>query len=1076
MKKLLLILFALAACSVSALAQPRTVTGTVLSGEDGAPLIQAAVIVKGTQIGVATDLDGRYSIRVPNNDAVLIFSYAGMESTEVKVGNQSVINVTLQPELVDVDEVMVVAFGKTKKSAFTGSATEVTSKELEKKQVSNVVNALQGKVPGVTLSSDDNQPGKSPTVNVRGRNSFSSDGGPLYVVDGVPYSGNIAMINPQDVESTVLLKDAASAALYGSRGANGVILITTKSGKASKSGDCVGTNVSATARVGGNFRGVPNYDLITDPREYMSMAYLSLLNYTQTTSPTNNLDQNRTLTLRKLLVNGKNTFNYGYFPFTVEGAMDPTTATWDQWFTYDSGTGLYSLSPNATTGRLVDAGNFGKHWIQPENWEKAMYKPGLRQEYTVSVSGRGEKLSHYFSMGYLDESAYIKGSSFKRYTARLRADYRPKKWLNMGANINYTYAFYKRQLSATYYYKNPLLALAYMAPIYPIYVRDENGEVMHDAMGNPLGDYGVGRYTGLLRRGLNNSNPIADLAVNKTGTTRNVVNARAYTDIILPYGFKVSVNAAYDFAFVDWYSMGSLLQGEAAPYGGGVDREMFHYGTFNTQQLLSWSHDFGKHHLDALLGHEFFYDFTQELEGYKKKMFDPYRIQLNAAYGEPLALSYYVAKAVEGYLMRLNYDYAERYFLSASYRRDGSSNFAKSKRWGNFFSLGLSWLISRESFMESTSSWLNMLKLKASYGLQGNDKVEGSYYDVYEISNFLSGFSTIYTETGNPFLTWETSHAVNIGIESSFLRNRLNVSIDVFYKLISDMVFRRPLAPSSGKSYIYQNIGDMQNVGVEFQVSGVLYQDKNVRWSASINGAHISNKLLKLPDEFTKNEYKGLVDGRKFYKIGSPYNNLLLVHFVGLDEQGQSLFQVKDKDGKVKTTTHFNEAVSDFYSKKYYTNIDPMIFGGFSTNVEFFGFDFSLGCSYQIGGHAIDYNYRRYMTADMGSPMHVDLRNSWRPQNTNTNVPQLAYGNPDMAPVSDRFLTSKSYFSIDNITLGYTLPQKWLSAIKLNSLRVYFVCDNVWLFSARKGFDPTLGHLMGLGRIRSVSGGVTLNF
>lgn len=1076
MKKLLLILFALAACSVSALAQPRTVTGTVLSGEDGAPLIQAAVIVKGTQIGVATDLDGRYSIRVPNNDAVLIFSYAGMESTEVKVGNQSVINVTLQPELVDVDEVMVVAFGKTKKSAFTGSATEVTSKELEKKQVSNVISALQGKVAGVTVTNGDNQPGTSPSISVRGVGSFDSNGSPLVVVDGVPYAGNLSMINPQDIENTVLLKDAASAALYGSRGANGVLLITTKSGKANKSGECIGTNVSASVRIGANFKGIPDYNLITDPKEYMALTYESLLNPFLKAYPNDPVDALRNYVfINRLFLSGPNNINY--FPYTLEGAMDPATATWDQWFNYNESTGRYSLVDAVTPGRMIEDRKGNKFWLQIDDWYAALFHPGLRQEYNVSVSGRGEKLSHYFSSSYLNERGYLIGSSFQRYTARLRADYRVNKWLNMGANLNYSYSRLKNQNTTGNEVSNPMQIAYMMAPIYPIYVRGEDKEVLHDAYGNPLGDYGTGMMGGLGRQVLPFGNPVLDNIVNRKGSVISVVNARAYTDIILPYHFKITVNAAYDFSMEAYHSMHSLLQGEAETKKGSVYRSTNYFDVFNTQQLLNWDHDFGKHHVDALLGHEFYYYHEQNLDGEKVKMFGPYRTQLSSAYGDPSVSSSAAYKAVEGYLMRVNYDYAERYFLSASYRRDGTSNFAKDKRWGNFFSVGLSWLISKESFMEPTRSWLSMLKLKASYGMQGNDRVNSTYYDTYNVTNFGDGLGTVYGTTGNPSITWETSHNVNVGFESGFFNNRLNVSLDVFYKYITDMIFRRPLPPSSGKSFVYQNIGDMRNLGTEIVISGVLYQDKNVRWTASMNGAHINNKITKLPPEYTEGEDGGRLDGLHFYKVGEPIQNLMLVHYTGVDDKGESTWQYYDKQGNLSTTTNYSTAASKLKNKKYYTNIAPKFFGGLSTAVDFFGFDFSMSFGYQIGGLDIDDMYRVLMGGgeQIGGAMHADTRNAWTPQKK-TNIPALNSDITTANAVSDRFLISRSYFSIDNITLGYTLPQKWLSAIKLTSARIYLVCDNVWLFSARKGYDPRHTEFFGAKAMRTVSGGISVTF
>ena len=1071
MRKVVLLLASLLTWIGCALGQQRTVTGVVTSAEDGTPMIQLAVQVKGTQTGVVTDADGRYSIRVASPETVLVFTYTGFETQEITVGEQTTINVVMQTANEEIDEVMVVAFGKAKKSSFTGAATAVSSKELERKQVSNVVNALAGKVPGVTVSSGDNQPGTTSTIRIRGRGSFSASSNPLYVVDGVPFDGDISSINPADVESTVLLKDAASAALYGARAANGVVMITTKSGANAR--DEGQMNVNVTAKVGYNFRGIPDYDKITDPKQYAAKYFEALYNnmvVTGSTDPMGDATAEMFAGTAKIV----------YFPFSRPGSNETVDPATEDFFIRNSD-GSFSMASNATIGRMIKGSDGNLYWLQPDDWVKASYTPNMRQEYTVSLSGRTSKANYFFSSGYLNDRGYTVGSNFSRFTSRLRGDYRPKTWLNMGGNISYS-TYTSNLLSDTDQSGDSgnIFAVAdAMSPVYPLYVRNGAKNIMIDPRnGQKIYDYGKGQYPGLTRPNFSDANPLASNMNDLSENVAQILGLRSYVDFIIPYGFKFTFNVGYDMD--DTYSTykANAFYGQSAAKGGYIAKGFSRQTTLNLQQLLNWNHAYGENHFDVLLGHEYYNYSSQNLSANRSKFFHPDATELNSAIGTPNARSYRSAYRVEGYLGRAQYDWAEKYFLSLSFRRDGSSRFAPDRRWGNFYSAGASWLISKEGFMNSTRGYLDLLKLKISYGEQGNDKIgnDYAYTDLYSLKDKNGAFSTVFESKGNPNITWESSKNFNVGLEFAFFRNRLSGGVDFFRRNVYDMLFFVSVPPSAGYSGYYDNIGAMSNMGVDFELRGVPYRNKDIEWVVSLNGGFVKNKLEKLPDQWKKSEY-GYVSGRNVYREGGAIGDLFMPEYKGVGDNGFSSWQTYDKaTNKYAVTDDYNVA-NKLENRVLFANLAPKLRGGFATQVDFFGFDFNAGFTYSLGGKQIDYTYASLMHGgkNNGEALHKDMLKSWTPEKK-TNIPMVNYARPDENSISSRFLISATYLSIDNLTLGYTFKKEWLDRIGVGSLRVYAVADNVWLFSARKGFDPRFGGGVGYKVVRTISGGINLTF
>lgn len=1064
MRKVVLLLASLLTWIGCALGQQRTVTGVVTSAEDGTPMIQLAVQVKGTQTGVVTDADGRYSIRVASPETVLVFTYTGFETQEITVGEQTTINVVMQTANEEIDEVMVVAFGKTKKSTFTGSAAAVGSAELERKQVSNVLNALSGKVPGVTVSSGDNQPGKSSSIRIRGEGSFSASSAPLYVVDGAPFDGDISSINPADVESTVLLKDAASAALYGARAANGVVMITTKSGANAR--DEGSMNVNVTAKVGYNFRGIPDYDKVTDPKEYVAKYFEAIYNPYREQKPTATEQQIYNLALSRIL-GAKGLI---YFPFTKE---DPAAA----WFV-PNGDGTWKMNPDVTVGRLIKDGAGTEYWLQPDDWNKEAYSPNMRQEYTVSLSGRTSKANYFFSAGYLNDKGYTVRSSFERFTTRLRGDYRPKTWLNLGANLSY--AGYKtNQLDASITASsgssaNIFAMTNFAAPIYPIYVRDGEKKIVKTETGRIVYDFGDGQFPLRRRPYLAQANPLAMNTYDYNDRVAHIIGVRGNADFILPYGFRISLVGGFDAD--NTYATRSLnpFYGQYADAGGEISKSFDRQTSFNVQQLLTWNHSYGHNNIDVLLGHEFYETDESELEGTKMGIFRPTNRELDGAINTPNTSSARSIYRIEGFLGRLQYDWAERYFVTVSFRRDGSSNFAKAHRWGNFGSIGASWLISKEAFMESTRGFLDLLKLKASYGVQGNDNLPAGssfvYMDLYRLTNNDNNYASSFYRKGNPDLTWETSHNINVGLEFAFFRNRLTGSVDLYQRQVTDMLFQVSVPLSSGYSYYWDNIGAMSNRGIDFELRGVPYKDRNIQWSIYVNGGVVKNRLDKLPDQWKVNEY-GYISGNNIYKEGGTLYDLFIPKYEGVDDKGHSLWKTATGTTNNYDLTSLNE------NRTLFKDVSSLMRGGFGTNVDFFGFDFNASMTYGIGGRGFDGTYQSLMHSGNrnGTAWHKDILKSWT-ESKHSNIPKVDILDRDANSTSDRFLVSRSYLAIDNLTLGYTFKKEWMDRIGIGSLRVYAVADNVWLFSARKGYDPRFGGGVGYKAIRTISGGLHLTF
>ena len=673
-------------------AQVTKVTGTVISEEDGLPVVGASILVKGTAVGTVTDMDGKFQLpNVPSSAKTLVISFIGMATQEVAIKPN--LNITLKPDTETLEEVVVVAYGTAKKSSFTGSAATIKADKITKQQNSNVSKALEGAVSGVQITSSTGQPGSEASIFVRGIGSISASKKPLIVVDGVPYEGSLNSINNADIESMTILKDAAANSLYGARGANGVVMITTKKGINGK------TTVSLDAKWGINSRGVKAYKTIRDAGQYYEMFWEALKNA------------------------------------NISTGMGQAAAAWDASQNLVASLGGYNVYDVAnnqlidpTTGRL----NPNAHQLYSEDWQEDPFKNGLRQEYNISIKGGSEKTSFYASLNYLDDDSYLRNSNFKRYTGRLKVDNQTASWLKTGFNMAYAQTTTNSPNVGGSNYSSLFFFGQNIAPIYPIYRHDAEGNMIYDSNGNPAYDYGV--TDGHTRPYGANANPYAQLVNDIREYTYDIISAKAYAEVKFLKDFKFTFNLSADNMNLTQVDFQTPIGGDALNVNGRSYRYAQRYFALNTNQLLTYEKDFGDHHIDVLLGHEVKSDKLTYLMAMKEQFLIPNNPELSNGASLKNATSYTNKYNLEGFFSRLQYDYRDRYYLTASYRRDASSHFHPDNRWGSFWSVGASWRISEENFMKEID-FVNNIKLKASYGTQGNDNLGNStpYLDQYEV-------------------------------------------------------------------------------------------------------------------------------------------------------------------------------------------------------------------------------------------------------------------------------------------------------------------------------------------------------
>ena len=1054
-------------------AQNISVSGNVTDSSSGEPIPFASVHLEGTTIGVSTDSEGHYSLSVPH-DGLLVFSSIGYKAVEIPVSSNGIHDVALDPDTEFLDETIVVAYGTATRSSFTGSASMVKAETIEARVATDVTSALAGTTPGVQVISSSGDPAsEGSSIRIRGIGSMSASNAPLYIVDGMPYDGKISDINPSDVESMSVLKDAAASAIYGARGANGVVLITTKRAGSS---DAV---VRFDARWGSNSRLIPQYDVIADPALYYETHYRMMYNsqiYAGKTS-----EEAYAYADRYLFDN--NNGGLGYQVYTVPFG--------EKFIGED-----FKLNPHAALG-YTD----GKYYYIPDNWYKEAFHDSFRQEYNLSVSGSSGKLKYYGSAGYLNDGGIVDNSGFQRYTARINADYQAKPWLKVVSNMSYTHtdsktASYSDSFGSS---GNIFYVANMMAPIYPLYVRDIYGNIMKED-GRIVYD---SNQTGFMRPAFV-GNAVRDNSVNRKQTYADVVTGKIGMVLSPVEGLTLTAKVGLTKENSRYNALYSQFGSQSATEGL-VYVSSSRYFAVNTQYLAEYKTDFGgsQHNFGVLAGYELYSMKEQFLEGENDHLYNPYIGELGNADGtrSKKTSSYTADYITQGFLGRVQYDYAGRYFLSGSYRRDASSRFAPGHRWGNFGSVGAAWLISQEKFMSGVY-WIDLLKFKASYGVQGNDNLYPSagyarkyypYSDNYTHSyNENSGeYSLELAYKGNDELTWESSHAFNVGVDFEMLGGYLTGSVEYFARKTVDLLYSKDVPLSSGNptGYYPVNVGSILNDGFEASLGGYFISTRDVQWGWNMNLSHYRNRILSLDSSVSEEGIKG---GNYIYKVGGSLYEAYMHRYAGVNpENGKARWYKKILDaegvwtGESEITEVFSE--SDQYE---IGSVLPDVYGGFGTTLNLYGFDISAQFSFQLGGRYYDGTYQALMhtSSGVGTAWHKDALKAWSPDNPHSDIPRLDGDTSVGQTALDNYLISSDYLSVNNLTIGYSIPATVLSRMKMAGLRIYVAADNLAVVSARKGVDPRFS--MGLGSftsgsglnsgsysaMRTVTGGTTLTF
>lgn len=1049
-------------------AQQRTVTGTVTDG-DGLPLPGVNVLIQGTQTGTMTDFDGGYTINASAGD-VLVFTYVGFETVEVTVGTSNNISISLSEDAAQLDEVVVVGYGTATRQSFTGTASVVEGEELARKNVSNVSQALAGESAGVRVINTSGQPGSESQVRIRGIGSVNGNIAPLYVVDGVPFTGSINSINPEDIETTTILKDAAATAIYGARGANGVIVITTRKGRAGVN------NIEVTTRTGVNFSHLPRYDVIKSPEEYIGLSWEAL-------------------------------YNEG----RASGEADPIAFANSRLFSSAGIAPQYNMWNVADGGELIDPATRTvrdgvTRRYNPEDWEDYGFQSSVRNEANLKISGGGDRTRYYTSFGYLHDEGYIIDSDYERYTGRLNVSHEVKDWLT--GSVNMGYALSETNNNGQSSDSGSIFWFVDNIPsIYPLFLRDANGDMVEDPIyGGYQYDYGEGRGFG----GMTNS--IADAVYSGSNAKRHEINTSANLTAKITDWLSFETTFGAQYYNRSYNSLNNPFYGPSASQGGSIYKTKTEFFSYNFLQLLRFNKSFGDHSINALAAHESNSWEQQFLYGSKNNLINPNGTEWNNAVVSPSQPGSYTNDfTLESYFAQVNYDFDDTYFLSLSARRDGSSRFRNDK-WDNFYSLGGAWVMSNEDFMADQDVFSN-LKLKASYGLIGEQGGVGYYpgYDRFDIGSLGGAPSFSFNTRGNPDLTWETAKMFQVGAEMSFGRF-LDVNIDYYRKNTVDLLFERRVAPSTGVAVMNVNDGEMLNSGLEFDVAAHLIQTQDAFLDFRVNGEVVNNELLRMPIEPATGEPKvldqqgnyGRAEGHSLYDfymrdyVGvDPADGLAMWKVFYIDADGNGAFtpgeqitsltqyladnpDVNPADVREGTTKTYAEATQHYVGKSAF----PDVRGAFMLDAGYKGFTISAQFLYQIGGYGYDGAYARLMSNDAigGNNWHKDIFNRWQEPGDITDVPRLSNDyDANTNGTSTRFLTKTDFLALNNVRIGYDFPKSIVENIGMNQLSIFVSGDNLWLLTERDGFNPST-HIAGssdmyrYSPLTSITGGVRINF
>jgi TonB-linked SusC/RagA family outer membrane protein len=1018
--------------------QKITVNGGVFESVGGESMPGVTVAEKNTTNGTLTDMNGRFELTVAPG-AVLIFSHIGYRTLEIPAG-EGIMNIRMEEDLQVMDEVVVIAYGETSQKTYTGSVATVKSDAIAMSSSPAAWEALQGTATGVQILHTSSAPGAEPVIRIRGISSVNFSSSPLVVLDGVPFNGNITSIDPGDIESMSVLKDATSTALYGSRASSGVVMITTKKGSGKQGTINFRHSTSIT-----DFAVRPEEKL--DENSMMEMAWEIFYN--------GGLDEGMTDEQARARAAEKSRSYFFLEDYTP-------------WIDKD---GNYLLNPLDNNGKMIE----GASLVYDNNWEETLFKKGLRQEYGLDFSGTANegKLDYFISGSYLKENGIKYQDYFDRLGARVNLNSQVTKWLKIGTRNSFSHSFSDLPAVTMRYYNT-------IASVYPINLFDfENREYFLDEYGNRLPDTGTINQLGhQWREGWNGSQLVQGTYRNEVGKSfsgsfvDNLNSTNSLTLTILPW-LNFNSNVGLNFRYAENQSYGSGRQGLIENISS-ASRSVNKTVALTVNNLLNASKTFGDHNIKFLVGQEIYSLKSNSLSGSRRDFAFPGFFELSAAAEVVDNGSGEDNYRLMSYLSRIEYGFKDKYYITGSFRTDGSSRFSPENRWGNFWSIGGGWRMSEEPFIANIS-WIDDLKLKASYGTNGNDLV-GTYYayqGLYALTNEHDQPAAYLSKLPAPDLVWESAVKRNIGLDFAIF-DWLTGSVEYFVNDAKNLLFEVRLPYSVGIDSELRNIGNNENRGLEFAVNAPIILNKNFSWDFDINGTVLRNKVTKTPDG------ADILSGINIIREGESMYSLFLTEWAGVNPENgnnqwyKNLFQLDEEgllvlDGRgnpIVVGRELTEVANDANTKDHkaiYGKGMPGLFGSVSTGIRSHGFDFSMMLYYSLGNEMVDVSMSELTKYSFdGYAFYKDILNRWTPDNTNTPIGRLSDYNYQQRylPTSTQWLISGDYLRLRNLVLGYTIPEQHSKRIGMKKLRVYFNGSNLFTFgpAVKKHRDPEMGY------------------
>ena len=992
-----------------------SVSGTVTDA-NGNPMPAVNILEKGTQNGVLSDFDGNFNITVSSTQAVLVFSYVGMKSIERVVGDNTTINVQLEEDAQGLDEVVVIGYGTAKKSDLTGAVSSVSAEQVEKVPVTTVDQALQGRAAGVQVTTNDGSPGAGISVKIRGTGTFG-DNSPLYVVDGYPISGNLSSLNPSDIQSMEILKDASATAIYGNRASNGVVIITTKRGK---------KNVFEIS-----FDGLLSVQ--AKPEMYDVMTAEQFVTAAQQVATTDD------------------------YPILPEWNNDPASF------------------------RNID-------------WQNAFYRAGIRQNYNVALRGGGELVQTSFSLGYYKHEGIVKFSNYERYNSSLNVDFTPYSWLKATASVKYTHSNSKLGSGSS------ITQLGNLTRLIPTMTGNPLTDMIKDADGN------YGYYTPGAQATTGMTNLYADVEeIDQDNPRDNFLSTTSVEVTILP-GLKAKTNFGINtFSGFSSYFTPSNTREEPNPQAYYSQRNNSSY-EWLWENTVSYVQTFGDHSLD-IVGGISSQENTYRISGadgnglVSNELRDISSLTTVAPYG------YQQAWSLASQFGRLTYKFLDKYILTGTVRRDGSSRFGPGKKWGVFPSLSAAWKLKQESFLSDVEA-INDLKIRASWGKSGNQNIGlfqylGLYgtgpsptdnrgYAFGDPKTYYPGL--VLNGLANPDLTWEKTTQTDIGIDAAFLNNKITFTADYYVRESSDFLLDVNVPAQTGFSTATRNVGSIRNKGLELSLQ-YRSAEHEFQWSLGANLTTVNNEILSFTDGLTSignftsldfRNYGGNVwttfsQSRVGGEVGAFYGfrsagifqtqaEIDALNQATSDQYGNgSFYQVSDTSPGDRKFVDLNgdSRITDD-DREIIGSPIPDFFGGINFDGSYKQFDFSLFVYTSIGNDILNYAKRNLQNFDaaagvglqnMGSEFYL---NHWTPENQTTTYTRLvSYDKNGNNRVSDVYVEDGSFVRLKNIQVGYTFPQAFTDKVYMKKLRVYLSAQNLFTITNYSGLDPEIGDVSG---------------